>query len=124
MRILVVDDEKDSLLLLETIIENCGGEAKAVSSAAEAFGVFDKFDPHVLITDIGMPDEDGYTLIKKIRALPPDKAGIPAIALTAYAGQKDRNQALQSGFQMHIAKPVEYADLISAIESVAGLDNK
>ena len=121
LRILVVDDEKDSLLLLKTIIESCGGEAKAVSSAAEALEAVDDFNPHVLISDIGMPVEDGYTLIKKIRALPDGKAGIPAIALTAYAGQADQTRALESGFQMHIAKPVAYSDLIAAIESVAGL---
>lgn len=123
LRILVVDDEKDSLLLLKTIIESCGGEAKAVSSAAEAFEELVNFDPHILISDIGMPVEDGYTLIKKIRSLSSGKAGIPAIALTAYAGREDQTQALDAGFQMHIAKPVAYSDLIAAIESLAGLNN-
>ena len=121
LRILVVDDENDSLLLLKTIIESCGGEAKAVSSAAEALEALDNFDPHILISDIGMPVEDGYTLIKKIRALQSGKADIPAIALTAYAGQADQTRALESGFQMHIAKPVAYSELIAAIEAVAGL---
>ncbi|CAN5461408.1 hypothetical protein BH10ACI1_BH10ACI1_23190 [soil metagenome] len=123
LRILVVDDEKDSLSLLKAIIESCGGEARAVSSAAAALEVVGDFDPHVLISDIGMPVEDGYTLIKKLRAMPTSKAGIPVIALTAYARQEDRMRALQAGFQMHLAKPVEYAELISAIESVAGMKN-
>lgn len=123
LRILVVDDEKDSLSLLQMIIESCGGEAKAVSSAAAALEAVGVFDPHILISDIGMPEEDGYTLIKKLRAMPTDKAGIPVIALTAYARPEDRMRALQAGFQMHIAKPVDYSDLISAIKSVAGLKN-
>ena len=122
LRILVVDDEKDSLLLLKTIIESCGGVAKAAGSAAEALEALNNFDPHILISDIGMPVEDGYTLIKKIRTLPDGKADIPAIALTAYAGQADQIRALESGFQMHIAKPVAYSELIAAIKSVAGLE--
>jgi PAS domain S-box-containing protein len=123
LRILVVDDEKDSLALLKAITENAGALVKAVSSSAEAVEAAADFKPDVLISDIGMPVEDGYTLIKKIRQMTePEIAAVPAIALTAYARQEDRERALSSGFQMHIAKPVGYMELIEAIKKVTGLD--
>jgi len=117
LRVLVVDDERDSLFLLKTIIENYGGAAKAAKSVAEALEVFGEFDPHILVSDIGMPEEDGYSLIQKLRSLP-IQSDIPAIALTAYAGENDRKRALESGFQVHIAKPVDFSELIAAIEEL------
>ena len=77
--------------------------------------------PDVMISDIGMPDQDGYELIRKLRALPPEKGGAtPAIALTGYASRKDRERALSSGYQQHMAKPIEQADLIEAIAALIG----
>ncbi len=87
----------------------------------EAVEAVADFRPDVLISDIGMPGEDGYTLIKRIRGMtPPEIAFVPAIALTAYARQEDRERALESGFQMHISKPVGYTELIEAVRKVAG----
>lgn len=121
LRILVVDDEVDSLALLKTITENAGAVVKAVGSSNEAVEAVADFRPDVLISDIGMPGEDGYTLIKRIRGMtPPEIAFVPAIALTAYARQEDRERALESGFQMHISKPVGYTELIEAVRKVAG----
>ena len=91
------------------------------SSAAEAFEALkrEKFD--VIVSDIGMPDEDGFSLIGKIRDLPNEEGGtVPAIALTAYARAEDRVQMLRSGFQMHLAKPVEPAELVAAVANLAG----
>ena len=90
-------------------------------SAAEAFRAIDGDVPDLLISDIGMPDEDGYEFIRKLRALPPDKGGqTPAIALTGYASRKDRERALESGYQQHMAKPIEQADMIAAIAALIG----
>ncbi|MGI8812106.1 MAG: PAS domain S-box protein [Pyrinomonadaceae bacterium] len=120
LRVLVVDDEQDSLDLVRKILEQCGAVAQTTTSAAGALahlaqGAFD-----VLVSDIGMPDEDGYSLIRRIRSMPRDRGGqIPAIALTAYARVEDRLQALASGFQGYLAKPVEPAELAAAISSVA-----
>jgi CheY-like chemotaxis protein len=77
--------------------------------------------PDLLISDIGMPDEDGYEFIQKLRALPPDKGGkTPAIALTGYASRKDRDRALEAGYQLHIAKPIEQTEMITAIAALVG----
>lgn len=114
LRVLIVDDDPDSLALLKILIEDKGGEAKTVKSAAEVLSVIGEFQPDILISDIGMPDEDGYALIKKLR-LTETGAQIPAIALTAYTRETDRQQALRSGFQAHLTKPVDFNELLSAI---------
>jgi PAS domain S-box-containing protein len=107
VRVLVVDDSPDSLDLLVMILEAYGAIATAVDSAASAIEVLSSFKPDILVSDIGMPEEDGYSLIRRIRQLPPQNGGqIPAIALTAYASDKDRNEAMLAGFQKHFAKPV------------------
>jgi CheY-like chemotaxis protein len=101
-------------------LDSCGAVVKTASSASEALEIIksERFD--VLISDIGMPDEDGFSLIRKIRNLPDDLGGdVPAIALTAYARAEDRIEALRSGFQMHIAKPVEPVELIAVVANVA-----
>jgi CheY-like chemotaxis protein len=86
------------------------------ASAPEALNLMEQFIPDLLICDIGMPDIDGYMLMRQIRTLPPEQGGkIPAIALTAYAGEFDRRQALQAGFQKHMSKPVEPEELVKAI---------
>jgi PAS domain S-box-containing protein len=107
-RILLVDDEADTLAVLEAALFQCRAEVRLATSAAEAFEIFQRWRPELVISDIAMPEEDGYSLIKKIRALAPESGGTtPAIALTAYARQQDRENALAAGFQTHLSKPVE-----------------
>jgi CheY-like chemotaxis protein len=119
LRVLVVDDEPDTRLLLATIIESCGASVKSADSASEAFALMEKFKPDLLISDIAMPIEDGYSLIRRVRELSPDKGGkIQAIALTAYAREEDRLQAFNAGFQMHLSKPVEPDELLEAIKEL------
>ncbi len=121
LRVLVVDDEADSLEFLDVSLSRCGAEVRAVTSAAEALGLLEVFRPDVLVSDIGMPHEDGYTLMRKVRALGPEHGGaIPAAAVTAYARTEDRMRALLAGFQTHIAKPVEPAELAAVVASLAG----
>jgi len=123
LRILIVDDEPDMRDLLAYTLEVCGVEVVAATSAEEAIKVLTESSTpmDILISDIGMPDEDGYALLRRVRSLKPEKGGrIPAIALTAYARTQDRTAALLAGFQSHVAKPVESAELIAAIANLAG----
>jgi signal transduction histidine kinase/DNA-binding response OmpR family regulator len=121
MRILVVDDEADSRDLLSAILTRCGGEVKCSESAAEALQAFKDWEPDVLVSDIGMPVQDGYSLIKSLRKLRSKRAKkIPAVALTAYATSEDRAKALAAGFQIHLAKPVEPKSLVKSIAAAGG----
>jgi CheY-like chemotaxis protein/nitrogen-specific signal transduction histidine kinase len=121
LRILVVDDEDDTRDLLRAILESCGSEVATAASAAEAVELFPEWKPDVLISDIGMPGEDGYSLIGKVRALEAQHGGrVPAIALTAYARVEDRVRALMAGFQVHVPKPVEPVELMAVVASLAG----
>lgn len=116
IKILVVDDEADMRDLVITILEQAGAIATAARSAAEALTVFAQFQPMLLISDIGMPDRDGYMLMQQVRALPPEQGGcVPAIALTAYAAESDQQQALKAGFQKHLPKPIEPEALVKVI---------
>lgn len=121
VRVLLVDDEQDSRDLLNLVLNLRGALVTTAISAAEALELIkqERFD--VIISDIGMPEENGFSLIKKIRGLPDEQGGaVPAIALTAYARAEDRVQALRSGFQMHVAKPVEPDELVVAVANLAG----
>jgi PAS domain S-box-containing protein len=121
LRVLVVDDEPDTLDFLVAVLKGCGAEVTTASSAAEAFRLMREVKPDVLVSDIGMPDEDGYALIRKVRRLEDDKGGrTPAIALTAYAREADRREAIRAGFQTHMTKPVEPSELVEVIASLAG----
>ncbi len=121
IRILLVEDEADSRDLVNLVLEECGAKVETAESAAEALTAVQREKFHIIISDIGMPDEDGFTLIGKIRKLNEEQNGkTPAIALTAYARAEDRVRALRSGFQMHIAKPVEPAELIAVVANLAG----
>ncbi|MGH9872622.1 MAG: response regulator [Pyrinomonadaceae bacterium] len=121
MRILVVDDEADSRELVSAIVTRCGGEVMSCESAAEALKTFRAWKPDILVSDIGMPHEDGYTLIQKLRKQRMKLAReIPAIALTAYATDDDRARALAAGFQIHVAKPIEPQTLVKSIAGAAG----
>jgi PAS domain S-box-containing protein len=116
---LIVDDEPDTRDLLKAGLENCGARVIVAASAAEAFAAIKTQIPDVLISDIGMPGEDGYDLIRKLRSLPLDEGGkVPAVALTAYARVEDRLRALRSGYQMHVPKPVELAELVAVTDSL------
>lgn len=116
LRVLVVDDEFDARALVTTMLEGSGAQVLAVSSAAEALDSMESWKPDVLIADIGMPVEDGYGLIRKVRALPHEVGGkTPAVALTAYARSDDRKRALAEGYQVHLAKPVDRIELATVI---------
>ena len=120
LRVLVVDDEPDSRELIAAVLLGCGAKVVAVDSAEAALEEMEQQKFDVLVSDIGMPLTDGFALIEKIRQLPPEHGGrIPAAALTAYAGAEDRKQALASGYQRHVAKPVEPAELTTIVASLA-----
>jgi CheY-like chemotaxis protein len=120
LRVLVVDDESDTLELISHCITRRGAEVKTCDSAREALELLQQWQPDVLLSDIGMPDEDGYSLIKKVRALPPERGGhTPAAAFTAYAREEDRQRALAAGYQMHIVKPISSDELVSTLAQLA-----
>ena len=124
LRILVVDDEADARDLVTNILTRCGGEVRCSESAAEAIRAFREWSPDLLVSDIGMPIEDGYSLIKKLRRLRSKRAKqIPALALTAYATDEDRSLALSAGFQMHLAKPIEPKSLVTSIAAAFGRES-
>ncbi len=117
--VLVVDDEPETRELLRFVLTQCHALVTTAADAREALELLNTRDFDLLISDIGMPDEDGYSLIRKVRALAPGQAGnIPALALTAYARSEDRTQALRSGFNMHLAKPIDPAELLAVLEAL------
>ncbi|MEO8751292.1 MAG: ATP-binding protein [Casimicrobiaceae bacterium] len=121
VRVLVVDDEPDGRELVKRVLDACGAEVLTAGTATEALAVLQRSHPHVLVSDIGMPDVDGFELLQRIRALGPEQGGlVPAIALTAFARAEDRTQALHAGFAVHVSKPVEASELIATVASVAG----
>jgi PAS domain S-box-containing protein len=121
IKILAVDDEPDARSLLTAILEKCGAEVKTCESAAQAVDLLEEFQPDILISDIGMPEHDGYALIKRVRdAERGTLKRIPAVALTAFARVEDRLKALSAGFNMHVPKPVEPAELAMVIASLVG----
>jgi signal transduction histidine kinase/DNA-binding response OmpR family regulator len=121
VKVLVVDDEADSRDLLTTILKQCGSDVRCSESAADAMETFHEWHPDLLVSDIGMPNEDGYSLIRRLRELESDLArGIPAMALTAYATDDDRLQALSAGFQIHVAKPIEPESFVTSLASILG----
>jgi signal transduction histidine kinase/ActR/RegA family two-component response regulator len=125
LRVLVVDDEADARDLLSVVLKSCGSEVTTVSNATEALAALKRLKPDLLVSDIEMPVEDGFSLIGKIRALKTEDGGeTPAIALTAHARLEDRMHALSAGFQMHVAKPVEPAELVVVIASLASRNVK
>ena len=122
LKILVVDDNVDTRELIEWVLKRVGAEVTSVGSAREALEVLEREKPHVLVSDIAMPQEDGYALLKKIRALPPERGGrIPAIALTAHSLVQDRLQSLRAGFQSHVPKPVVPEELVEVVASIIHL---
>jgi PAS domain S-box-containing protein len=118
VRVLVVDDEPDSNEAVSTLLGAAAAEVRGAASAAQALEILARWTPHVIVTDIAMPGEDGYVLLAKIRADESRLARIPAIAVTAYATRRDRLRILAAGFQMHIAKPIDPAEFIAAVVNV------
>ncbi|AKF10101.1 ATP-binding protein [Sandaracinus amylolyticus] len=121
IRVLLVEDEPDTRDVLRAILEHCGMPVTATSSADDALAAFDAARPDVLVSDIGMPGTDGYELIRTLRERDDDRARrVPALALTAFASEGDRRRALEAGFQLHLSKPVEPAELVAAIARLRG----
>jgi CheY-like chemotaxis protein len=120
VRVLIVDDEPDAREVVGTMLRRCGAEITVAASTREGLDVLARERPDVLISDIAMPDEDGYALIRQLRGFTPEEGGTtPAIALTAYAREEDRHLALNAGFQIHLVKPVEPIELASAVAALA-----
>ncbi len=121
LRVLVVDDEADGRELVAFILEQHGALVSEAASVAQALSVLESGMPHILISDLGMPEEDGYSFIRKIRVLPVEKGGkMPAIALSAYAKEEDRRRALLTGFQMYLSKPFDPDELIVMVANLSG----
>jgi len=121
LRLVVVDDDPDALELMTSLLEHAGAQVTAASSAAGAFEAVQSARPHVLVSDIGMPGEDGYSLMRRVRLLPVEAGGsTPAVAVTAFARAEDRARALECGFQAHVPKPVDTSRLLAVIANVAG----
>jgi PAS domain S-box-containing protein len=120
LKILVVDDDPDTLALIEALLTRCNSQVMSVASATVALACLESFQPDILVSDIGMPEMDGYALIQQIRALPVEKGGkIPALALSAYVREEDRVRAFASGFHKYVNKPVNLDLFIRAIDELA-----
>jgi PAS domain S-box-containing protein len=120
LRVLVVDDEADARELLERVFQDAGAEVALAGSVREALEAFESSAPGVLVSDIGMPDQDGYDLIRRLRERGLSSGDLPAVALTAFARAEDRERALSEGFQVHIAKPVDPRELTAIVARLAG----
>ena len=119
LQILIVDDEPDIRVLVAFILEQAGATVSVAASASEALSLVAQSVPDILVCDIGMPKMDGYMLMRELRTFLPEQGGeIPAIALTAYAGEYDQKQALAAGFQQHLSKPIEPEELVRAISTL------
>jgi PAS domain S-box-containing protein len=122
VHILVVEDDDDARELLVHVLERCKARVSAASNVPEALETLDRAPPDVIVSDIGLPGEDGYAFIKQVRTRPPERGGrAPAIALTAYARVEDRTKALLAGFNTHVPKPIEPVELIAMLSSLSAL---
>jgi CheY-like chemotaxis protein len=116
VRVMAIDDEEDALTLLRVVLETAGAEVETVASPLRALERIEAFRPDVVVLDLGMPEMDGFELIKRIRAsTKPAVRNVPAAALTAFARSEDRTKALRSGFEMHLAKPVDPGELVASV---------
>jgi CheY-like chemotaxis protein len=120
VRVLLVDDEEDSIEIIKRILERSGADVLPAASMQAALDEFSRFSPDVILSDIGMPYHDGYEFMARVRALPGGRT-VPAVALTALARSEDRTRALRAGFQMHIAKPVDFTELLAVVQNLAAL---
>ena len=120
LRVLIVDDDPDGRYLLETVLEQCGAKVTATSSAAEALAALDREVPQILVSDIGLPDQDGYELMSELRKRPPERGGaVPALALTAFAAAEDRQRTAAVGYQAYLAKPADPAELVKMVAALS-----
>jgi CheY-like chemotaxis protein len=121
VNVLVVDDDRDARELIKRILSDCGASVRIAASARDAFALFKERAPNLLISDLGMPEVDGFELLDWVRHLEREQGSqVPAIALTAFARSEDRLSALEAGFSAHISKPVEPSELIATVASVVG----
>jgi CheY-like chemotaxis protein len=121
LKVLAVDDDADALRLLGDILEAAGATVTSVNSVSQALETLQSETPHVLVADLAMPEADGFDLIRQVRGLSnPVLRNIPAAALTAYARAGDRARSLRSGFQIHLAKPIDPEELVAAVSGLAG----
>lgn len=119
---LVVDDQPDAKNLAKRVLEDAGAEVVTAGSAHEAYDQLRRERPDVLLSDIGMPEEDGYSLLRRVRRLSAEEGGnTPAIALTAYARTEDRVEAIKAGYQAHVSKPFNPVELLVLVGNVAGM---
>ena len=117
--ILIVEDDDDARDLMQAVLEQRGATVAAAESVARAFELLERTPPHVVVSDIAMPDEDGFTLARRLRALPADDGGLtPIIAVSAFAGRSDRLRALAAGFDRYLHKPVDFDELSGAINAI------
>ena len=120
IRVLIVDDAADTREVLAEILQRCGAQVRVAPSVIDALGLIERDPPDVVLADIEMPEEDGYGLLRKVRALPNDRGGtIPVAALTAYASEQDRTNVLNAGFALHVPKPVHPLDLANVVDRLA-----
>jgi CheY-like chemotaxis protein len=120
IKVLVVEDTTDMREYITFVLEQEGAKVVAVATAAQALTALDQFQPEVLVSDIGMPEMDGYMLLGQVRMRSPEQGGqTPAVALTAYAGEINQQQAIAAGFQRHLAKPVEPEALVKVVADLA-----
>jgi CheY-like chemotaxis protein len=119
LRVLVVDDEADARDLVTTLVETSGAHVRTAGSVSEALAILERSPIDLLVSDIGMPEQDGYALIRAVRARERGTAQLPAVALTAYAREEERTKALAAGFQVHVAKPFDPPELLSRIADLA-----
>jgi PAS domain S-box-containing protein len=119
IRVLAIDDEEDALTLLRTVLETAGAQVETLGSSTKALEHLERSNPHVLVIDLGMPEMDGFELISRIRAsADPRIRNLPAAALTAFARSEDRTKALERGFEMHLAKPVDPGELVASVATL------
>ena len=119
LRVLVVDDEADARDVVTKALDECGARTVSAGSAGEAWRLLSEFHPDVLVSDIRMPGEDGYALIRRIRSQSGASQGLPAVALTGLAHPEDRRRALTAGYQSFVPKPVEVSELAEVIRRIA-----
>ena len=120
LRVLVIDDLEDTRAAFSVMLESFGAQVQTAGSAEQGLALLDMFNPDVILCDIAMPGEDGFSFIKKVRALKPNQGGqTPSVALTAFAGAEHVRTSLESGFDAHLAKPVDAADLSRLIAKLA-----
>jgi CheY-like chemotaxis protein len=121
LQVLVVDDEADARDVVQRLLEDAGAQVKTAETVSDALTILDEgLAPDIILSDIGMPDQDGYDFMRRVRSMAGDIADVPAAALTALARVEDRKRALMAGYQTHLAKPVDPSELVAMVASLTG----